>query len=65
MEEATNKKKHGGARIGAGRKKKDIGRYFGFNATKQVTAILENLNTSKSDFINNAILDYAKRNNMI
>ncbi len=65
MEEIKKNSGHGGSREGAGRKRKDIGRYFGFNATTQVTAILDGLTTSKSDFINEALLDYAKRKNLI
>ena len=55
----------GGKREGAGRKKKDLGKYYGFNSTHEVDAILSSLTTSKSDFINEAILAYAKSKGFI
>lgn len=61
MDTTQIKNTHGGKRNGAGRKKSVTGRYFGFNSTAEVQAILENLNGSKSEFINRAILEFAKK----
>lgn len=55
-----NIKSHGGRREGAGRKKTVTGRYFGFNSTAEVQAILESLPGSKAEFINNAIVEYVR-----
>lgn len=50
----------GGAREGSGRKKTGHGKYYGFNSTPEVEAILESLDGSKSAFINAAIAAWAK-----
>ena len=55
------KNAHGGKREGAGRKRSVTGRYFGFNSTAEVQAILEGLSGSKAEFINKAIVEYAKK----
>ena len=56
---AENKEKkntHGGKREGAGRKKTNHGKYYGFNSTPEVERILESLDgVSKTEFINEAI----------
>lgn len=54
------KNTHGGKRAGSGRKKTVTGRYFGFNSTAEVQAILESLSGSKAEFINAAIMAYAQ-----
>ena len=51
-----NKKKWGGARIGAGRKK-TTAKYYYFSATAEVHAILVAVEGSKSAFINRCILE--------
>ena len=48
----------GGARWGAGRKKMEKGKYYGFNSTPEVEQILENVEGSKSAYINEAIKTY-------
>lgn len=55
----------GGKRTNAGRKKTEHGKYYGFNSTKEVDAILQSLTTSKTDFINDAILSFAKSKGLI
>ena len=55
----------GGKREGAGRKKKEHGKYYGFNSTIEVDAILQSLTTSKTDFINEAIEAFAKSKGII
>lgn len=55
-----NKKKHGGVRVGAGRKANGHGKYYGFNSTVEVQSILESLTTSKTEYINSAILFYTE-----
>ena len=45
----------GGARKGAGRKRKGV-HYYGFRATQQVHDILSKVEGSKADFINGCIL---------
>lgn len=55
------KKDWGGAREGAGRKKKYAKPYY-FNATEEVMAILEAIpSRQRSDFINQCILKAAGR----
>lgn len=54
------KSNHGGKRENAGRKKKAHGKYYGFNSSPDVDIILQSLKSSKTDFINDAILFYAK-----
>ena len=49
----------GGKRVNAGRKKTEHGKYYGFNSTREVDAILQSLTTSKTNFINEAILTFA------
>lgn len=51
----------GGKRSGSGRKKINHGKYYGFNSTPEVEAILESLTTSKTQFINQAILEYYQK----
>ena len=46
---------HGGAREGAGRKRKGV-HYYGFRASQQVHDILVKIEGSKADFINECIL---------
>lgn len=62
MEKETKKNGWGGKREGSGRKPTGHGRYFGFNLTKEVEAILEAIGKGKTDFINKAIAFYAKNN---
>lgn len=45
----------GGAREGAGRKRKGV-HYYGFRATQEVHDILSKVNGSKADFINQCII---------
>lgn len=59
-EEKQEKKQWGGKRAGSGRKKTVHGKYYGFNSTPETDAILQSISTSKTDFINEAILAYAK-----
>lgn len=58
MGNSNEKKQHGGLRPGAGRKKKDITKRYGFNAPEDVAQILENIQGSKSDYIIEAIRAY-------
>lgn len=60
MEETTKKNPHGGAREGAGRKRKSVHTYTVY-ATQEVYDIIEKVQGSKSDFICQCILDYQKR----
>lgn len=56
METQEEKKTWGGARDGAGRKRKGV-HYYGFRATREVHEILQGVEgESKSDFINRCIL---------
>lgn len=65
MNENEEKKRNwGGKRAGAGRKKSNHGKYYGFNSTAETDAILQQITTSKTEFINNAILAYAKACNL-
>jgi len=48
----------GGAREGAGRKRKGV-HYYGFRATQEVHDILSKISGSKADFINECILKAA------
>lgn len=57
MEEST--KQRGGKREGAGRKPK-IAKNVTFGANQEVADILASLDCNKNDFINAAILAYAK-----
>ncbi|MBR6106279.1 MAG: hypothetical protein IKP81_14640 [Paludibacteraceae bacterium] len=59
MDEKKNTR--GGKREGAGRKKTTEKRIM-FGASVEVAAIIERLEGSKSDYINKAILAYAKLN---
>lgn len=59
----VNKKKRGGAREGAGRKKKTC-KTYGFNADEQICFILEQVQ-NKTDFICEAILKLAKEKGML
>lgn len=61
MDEIT-KKKRGGAREGAGRKKKTA-KTYGFNANEQICLILEQVD-NKTDFICEAIIKLAKEKGM-
>lgn len=61
METKKQTGSHGGRRDGAGRKKTTAKRY-GFNAPADVTAILEALPGSKSDYIIAAIRHYESTN---
>lgn len=54
------KKTHGGAREGAGRKRIEKGKYYGFNSTPETDAILSAVTGSKTEFINAAILFYTE-----
>ena len=59
--EQNNKKNWGGAREGAGRKKKYAKTLF-FNATEEVVDIIEAVpRTERADFINRAILAYCRK----
>ncbi len=49
------KKQHGGARQGAGRKRKGV-HYYGFRATQEAHEILSKVESSKADFINACIV---------
>ena len=57
------KKKHGGSRIGAGRKKTTAKRY-GFNAPEDVCTILEKVDDTTS-FICEAILKLGKEKGLL
>ena len=50
----------GGVRQGAGRKKKFTGKRFMFVSTPEVEAILERQGNAKSEFINAAIMAFAR-----
>lgn len=56
--------KWGGARKGAGRKKTEKGKYYGFNSTPETEAILEAVEGSKSAFINQAIRFFNSQGNV-
>lgn len=58
--EENQKKSWGGKREGAGRKKTNHGKYYGFNSTQEVDAILQGIK-NKTEFINSAILEYANK----
>lgn len=61
MEETNNpKKQRGGARPGEGRKKLHA-KYYGFNASPEAHEILEQIQGSKTDFINKAIIRAAQK----
>lgn len=62
---ANKENQWGGKRENSGRKKKEHGKYYGFNSTHEVDAILSALATSKTDFINDAILHFAKFKNIV
>lgn len=62
MDEIT-KKKHGGARAGAGRKK-TTAKQYGFKAPEEVSAILEKVD-DKTAFICEAVLKLAKEKGII
>ena len=64
MKENSNKQ-WGGKRINSGRKKKEHGKYFGFNSTLEVENILNSISSSKTEFINEAIIHYSKFKNLI
>lgn len=53
--EIEKKSGRGGAREGAGRKRKSVA-YYGFRATQEVHEILQTVEGSKADFINDCIL---------
>lgn len=56
MQEIEEKKNgRGGAREGAGRKRKGVA-YYGFRARQDVHEILQRVEGSKADFINDCIL---------
>ena len=48
-------KQRGGAREGAGRKRKGV-HYYGFRATQEVHDILSKVEGSKADYINECII---------
>lgn len=50
----------GGAREGAGRKKKFVAKFF-FSATQEVADILANVEGNRTDFINQCILEATKK----
>ncbi len=58
-------KKWGGKREGSGRPKKDIARYVSFGANSEVVEILDKLDCPKAEFLNAAVLHYAKHLGMI
>ena len=55
IEKTDKKEGWGGARQGAGRKRKGV-HYYGFRATREVHDILSKVEGSKADFINQCIL---------
>ena len=55
IEKEEKKEGWGGAREGAGRKRKGV-HYYGFRATQEVHDILSQVEGSKADFINSCIL---------
>ena len=59
IEKEEGKKGWGGARPGAGRKRKGF-HYYGFRATQEVHDILSKVEGSKADFINECILKASK-----
>lgn len=59
MDNQEEKKKRGGKREGAGRKKTTF-KKFGFNATEEVAEILEKI-PNKTEYILQAILEKNKR----
>ena len=63
VENEIAKKKHGGSRIGAGRKKTTAKRY-GFNAPEDVCTILEKVD-DKTSFICEAILKLGKEKGLL
>lgn len=62
MQEKSEKKGWGGRRDGSGRKKTCARRVF-FSANEKVAAILDDVETPLSEFINEAIETYAKERN--
>ena len=58
IEKTEEKEGWGGAREGAGRKRKGV-HYYGFRATQEVHDILSKVEESKADFINACILKAA------
>ena len=66
--EAQDGKKNagwGGPRAGAGRKRTNHGKYYGFYSTLEVERVLESLASSKTEFINEAITLLAKEKGML
>ena len=57
--EETQKKKRGGARIGAGRKKKCVKRLY-FSASQEVLDALATIDGNRSDYICKCILKCTK-----
>lgn len=53
--ETPGKKGRGGARQGAGRKRKGV-HYYGFRASQEAHDILSQVEGSKADFINKCII---------
>lgn len=62
MQNVTENAPHswGGARKGAGRKRMEKGKYYGFNSTPETEKILESVEGSKAAWINRAIIEYSK-----
>ena len=58
MENPEVKKSWGGAREGAGRKRKGV-QYYGFRASQEAHDILSAVEGSKADFINAAVIAFA------
>lgn len=54
------KKSRGGARVGAGRKRKCVKR-VSFDATQEVLDVLSTVEGNRNDFIRECILAHAKR----
>ena len=60
VEVEKEEKNWGGAREGAGRKRKGV-HYYGFRATQEVHDILSKVEGSKADFINECILKASQK----
>lgn len=65
MPEQKPKGTHGGHRDGAGRSRTDHGRYTGFYPTREVEAVLNALETSKTTFLNEAVMALARARGLV
>ncbi len=63
--EEKEKKGWGGARAGAGRKPTNHGKYVGFYPTQEVERVLKQMEGSRTDILNEAVMLLAKEKGII